>query len=154
MSIRSYCLHCNQWVDVCQEAFGFKFVKLGRGDDGDYGVMKHLDETPFEMDDTGDIYKCGSCYHEILQHAYIDASVFTPREWVIVGDTPEGWRKVPLVPYTDWDDKANFVALTDLEGDFPHGLPCPKDAEFCYDTEDLTPVIEPHKKKDEPDEAI
>lgn len=66
MSIRAYCPRCKKWVDVCQDAFGFKFVKLGLGDDGEYGVWRHLDETPFEFDDTGDVYKCGCCYREIL----------------------------------------------------------------------------------------
>ena len=103
MSIRSYCPHCKQWVDLCQEVFGFKF----------------------------------------------DTEVFIPEEWVIVGSNPEGWIKVPLVPYTDWDDKTNFVALPDLEERFPDGVPNWEG--FCYDTEDLEPVIEPYGKKEKPD---
>lgn len=142
MSIRTYCPHCKKWVDLCQEVFGFKFVKLDRDSDGDVTPFVNIDDTVFETEESADHYKCGNCYNHLLVHPLVEDVLFEPNWKQTVRSSVDGQKETmtPIV-WLERDSGINTaVPLRDIETLYPQGIPDQPD--FCYSTDDVEREVE------------
>lgn len=151
--IRTFCPNCKQWVNVCQNIYGYKFapVSVLRDFDDPKNVLEitatesTLEDTKFIVEDSDDDYKCGNCANSILQDVReLVESLFTPEVWTTIGE-PEG-NLVQVMPMVDVDGE--LTRLDEIEQKYPRGIPGMPD--FCYDVVDagFQRVPVPGGKKD------
>ena len=136
-TIRTFCPNCKQWVDVCQNVYGYKFVPLSLTNRSEATVDAFIDAVEFEREDSDDEYRCGNCANTILQSVHdLAAELYDSEAHVVVDDCRTGTWKKACVPAVFLED-GRCVGLNEIEQKCPNGVPGMPN--FCYFVSDAWP---------------